>query len=135
MWYPKKMRFLAALFTLFTVLFAQLAVAGYVCPGDMPANHSTVAQASVESIKLMPADCAGTDMEQPSLCHAHNLAGNQSLDKPDLPQVQPFVAGSLILALSFIEAPALTWQTQWRPSATGIARGQSLLIRHCSFQI
>ena len=135
--YPRKIRFLTALLTMFSVLFMQLAVAGYVCPSDMPAmNHSpTAAQPFSESINAMSADCAGSDAEQPSLCHAHGLAGHQSLDKPDLPQVQPFIAGGLIQALAFLEAPALHWQTQSRPIAIDVAWGRSMMIRHCCFQI
>ena len=63
----------------------------------------------------MPAGCAGTDTQQPSLCHAHGAVGHQSLDKPDLPQVQHFVADGLVQALAFYEAPGLTRQAQLGP--------------------
>jgi len=69
---------------LFSMLFMQLAVASYACPSaGMPVANGS--------------PCAGMDPAQPSLCKAKaaNLAAKQSLDKPDLPPILPFVAADL----------------------------------------
>ncbi|WP_426162300.1 hypothetical protein [Pseudoduganella sp. R-34] len=77
-------RIVAAVVALFSMLFMQLAVASYACPtaGNPVATG---------------AQCAGMDPAQPSLCKAKasNLAAKQSLDKPDLPPVLPFIAADL----------------------------------------
>lgn len=75
---------MAAVVALFSMLFMQLAVASYACPtaGNPVATG---------------AQCAGMDPAQPSLCKAKasNIAAKQSLDKPDLPPVLPFIAADL----------------------------------------
>ena len=90
----RKTRCVTALFALFCVLFMQLAVAAYACPG-MTGKQA----ASMNTHHMMPG-CQGMDMEQPNLCHAHDQIDNQSLDKPAVPDIQPFVPATLLLAVS-----------------------------------
>src|SRR5437899_6236970 len=93
-------RFVAALIALVSMLFMQLAVAGYACPGletgQVSESVAMSADAGSQSMQSMPG-CAGMDAAQPGLCHAHAQVGNQSLDKAELPHVQPFVAAALTL--------------------------------------
>lgn len=127
-------RFVAALIALFSMLFMQLAVASYACPGlKMGQATGAVAMAS-DSANQSMADCAGTDVEQPSLCHAHDHAGSQSLDKPDLPQVQPFIAAGLALEVSPLEVFTLPGVTQDIAPLTR-ATAPPLSIRNCCFRI
>ena len=124
----RPVRYLAALLTMASLLFAQLALAAYVCPGMHAGATVAAAMAS------MPG-CDGMDMDQPALCHAHQQTGNQSLDKPDLPAVQPFTPGALVLTL----APApLAAQPSFEVPATlhlSHATAPPLAIQHCCFRI
>ena len=71
-----RLRFIAATVALLSVLFAQVAVAAYACPGVEAMARTAVAMAD------MP-DC---DMPNPGerspICLAHCQQGDQSLDKP-----------------------------------------------------
>lgn len=92
----RKSRFVAALIAMFSMFFMQLAIAGYVCPDLAPPVVENVASETAMSAIAMDdsmASCHGMDIEQPNLCSAHAQVGDQSLDKHQLPQVQPFVAG------------------------------------------
>lgn len=96
-------RFVAAFIALFSVLFMQFAVASYVCPGHQAGQmDEPFSMSGGADMQHMP-ECHGVDLEQPSLCHAHDQVGNQSLDKPELPQVQPFIAAALALTLPPID--------------------------------
>jgi hypothetical protein len=125
----RQSRFVAALIVLFSMLFMQLAVASYACPNMRtgPADMASAAHA-------MPG-CTGMDMEQPSLCHAQDQVGNQSLDKPNLPQVQPFVAVGLMQALVSIEAAYRPVPAQPRALVLARATAPPLAIRNCCFRI
>lgn len=127
-------RIIAVALAIFSMLFMQLALAAYVCPGvtqgEMPMTAASVA------MNDMPG-CDGMDLEQPSLCHAHALdqASKQSLDKPELPLVTPFVASTLVQMLTPVPVlfvpnyPAMTTQLSLYSSAPPIA------ILHCCFRI
>ena len=89
-------RLLIVLVALVSLLFMQLAVAGYVCPAGMPGMKAEVTDVSAHA--GMP--CAGSMSEtskddvQPALCHAHCHSDQQSADTyqlPDLP-VMPAIA-------------------------------------------
>ncbi len=132
----RNFRCVTALVTLFCLLFMQLAVAAYACPGEVP---PPMGEASAHAVAGVPPDaasgCAGTDMEQPSLCHAHDQVGNQSLDKPELPQVQPFMAANMVRALALFDAPAATWAANQHKDYSDRTSEPSLAIRHCCFRI
>ncbi len=120
-------RLVAVLVTIVSLLFAQLALASYVCPAMATAMPD-------DSMQEMTS-CAGMDMQQPSLCHAHHHADHQSLDKPDLPQVAPFVAVGPVLAVLPLDTldPVVTG-----PSDTlslTHATAPPLAIRLCCFRI
>lgn len=114
-WLPS--RVITALIALVSVLFMQFAVASYACPAVKVDN------------------CHGMDMEQPSLCHAHEQAGNQSLDKPPVPPVAPFVPATLVTLL-VADKPVQPSQTD-RADTFFLTRATAppLAIRHCCFRI
>ena len=67
------------------VLFSQMALASYVCPGMDDAE--AMAQAMADG-----ATCEGMDTVQPVLCHQHAADASQSFEKakaatPSLPAV------------------------------------------------
>lgn len=98
--YPRRIRFLAALVALVSLLFTQLALAGYDCP--------QVARALEQSVAMQMAHsdcCTPHDKQSPNLCEAHGQSKAQSLDLPAQPPVAPFVPTSLVLAVSAVETP------------------------------
>ena len=75
---------MTVLFVLVSLLFMQLAVASYACPEDT----SKAMQVKIMAEADMP--CAesmvmAVDEGQPSLCHAHCQATQQSTDKYQVP--------------------------------------------------
>ncbi len=127
-------RSIAALLALASMLFMQLALAGYACPGKTtaPGQASAVMATTMAD---MP-DCQSMDLEQPNLCQAYGQVGDQSLDKPSLPQVQPFVAAALTLVLFEIKLAADNPATA--PPAPFLltrATAPPLAIRNCCFRI
>ena len=133
---PRPIRFAAALVALVGVLFAQLAVAAYACPGQWGAQADAIvsATAMAEEHQAMP-DCAEIDMEQPALCQAHARAGDQSLDKPQAPNVPPAVA---ILLVPAMQDPYVAHRPLAADTDTAFLTRVSdppLSIRHCCFRI
>jgi hypothetical protein len=128
-------RFVAALVALFSVLFMQFAMASYVCPPDETGQmNESVAMPAGSGIHDM-ADCQGMDLEQPGVCHAHDQAGNQSLDKPELPQVRPFFAAG---SASTLMPPDAAYRLlAGRLVEVQLARSTAppLSIQNCCFRI
>lgn len=131
----RQFRFVAALIALFGMLFMQFAVASYACTGlQMGQGGDAVAMSSDAADQNM-AGCQGMDTAQPSLCHAHDQVGNQSLDKPGTPQVQPFLA--IGLGLPLIPIDVVSRPTVTSPETVQLTRATAppLSIRNCCFRI
>ena len=131
----RQFRCIAALIALFSMLFMQLAVASYACPAMRAGPDNAAVTMTQDSAALAMAGCVGADMEQPGLCHAHDQAGNQSLDKPDLPQVQPFAAAGLMQALMDVGASYRSPPTEARALTLTRVTAPPLSIRNCCFRI
>ncbi|WP_211467163.1 hypothetical protein [Collimonas silvisoli] len=127
-------RLIAALIVLVSMLFMQLAVAGYACPSLNIGQVGESASMAMDGEQAM-SGCAGADKAQPSLCHANDQAGNQSLDKPPMPHVQPFMAAALTLVFHDIEV--VDHSTDAQPNSLLLARSTAppLSIRNCCFRI
>lgn len=124
-------RFFAVLLAVVSVLFSQLAMAAYACPG-LPTGQAMAMAA--ETDHAMP-DCEQMDNAQPALCHAHVQAGDQTLDKPPSPNVPPTVAVLLMPAMSGLHlVPPLV---VFYADAAGLRRSSDppLSIRNCCFRI
>lgn len=128
----RRHRLITVLFALASLLFMQLAVAGYVCPGSASkiAEAAAMAEAGMPCAESMPLSM---DDEQPSLCHAHCQASQQSADKHELPS--PVSMGvlpadfSLQVAIPvFSEAPLQAPHLQ-RTTAPPVS------IRNCCFRL
>lgn len=111
----------------------QLAVAAYACPALSMDHHSQAMPVGAPAPE-MPA-CHDMDPVQPSLCHAYGQSGNQSLDKPVVPPLQPFMAvgfGLPLLAIDVAYRPALAPpQTSFLTHATA----PPVAVRNCCFRI
>lgn len=126
-------RLVAAVVALFSILFMQLAVASYACPSLGAADHASQAMAAMPMEDM--AGCHDLDPEQPSLCHAYGQTGNQSLDKPAVPPLQPFLAvgfGQPVSPLAATLPPDFAF-----PLTTFLthATAPPLAIRNCCFRI
>ena len=75
------------------------------------------------------------DTAQPSLCHAFAHSDRQSLDKPEFPNVHPFVPA--MLTLIFLNFDDLYSPVDTRSGTTLFthATAPPLSIRHCCFRI
>jgi hypothetical protein len=121
-------RYFAALVTLFSLLFTQLAVAAYACP------DWKMSSVSVQSSQAM-VGCTEMDAQQPGLCKAHCDGNHQTLDTPAAPLVAPFVASTLSCVLFEF---ALTEPALRDNSASGPllhATSPPISIRNCCFRI
>lgn len=131
---PRKVRILTALIALFSLLFMQVAVASYACPGLQGAGSSDSVAGAEEPMAGMPG-CDQPDPAQPALCHAHCLDGKTSLDKPEPPSVSaatPIVSAILVPLLPLLaEARPAPQQPFFLHRTTA----PPISIRHCCFRI
>jgi hypothetical protein len=133
----RKHRVVAALIALFGMLFMQLAVASYACPG-LPGNGSRQAMAdAMETMEPMPAmpGCDQAGPAKPALCHAHCLDGKSALDKPQTPVAAP--AAVMVSAILTPIEPLLPASSSGGPPEFALSRITSppIAIRHCCFRI
>ena len=135
MTWNRRKRFAVVLFALMNLLFLQLAVAAYACPGGL-SNAVGVDQIATMADAGMPCDGSMSlvmDDEPSSLCHAHCKADPQTADKYQLPGLP----GLADLASEF-PLPGVT------PAALGALLQAPLLrrttapplaVRNCCFRI
>ncbi len=128
----RRHRLITVLFALVSLLFMQLAVAGYVCPGSASkiAEAAAMAEAGMPCAESMPLSM---DDQQPNLCHAHCQAGQQSADKYQPPAPIPLGALPADFSLKavipvFSEAPLQAPHLQ-RTTAPPVS------IRNCCFRL
>jgi hypothetical protein len=128
----RRTRLITVLFALVSLLFMQLAVAGYACPGTR-AKVAEVAAMAEAGMPCAESMAINMDDEQPGLCHAHCQAGQQSADKYQLPS--PIAIDALpadfslqIVIPPFLEAPLQAPHLQ-RTTAPPVA------IRNCCFRL
>lgn len=129
-------RAIAALIALASMLFMQLALAGYACPSLKVAHEIPAEMSNRMSTDQAMQGCHGMDKVQPNLCQAHDQAGKQSLDKPELPSVQPFIAGSILTTVfREIELAAAPVSVQAYPLLLTRTTAPPLSIQLCCFRI
>jgi hypothetical protein len=129
-------RLIAALIVLISMLFMQLAIAGYACPSFKVAPSGDSMSMSMDSSgDQAMSGCLGSDKLQPNLCHAQDQSSNQSLDKPATPHVSPFLPTSLTLIVLNIKPIDIS--TDQQPNTLLLARSTAppLSIRNCCFRI
>lgn len=96
-----------------TLLFSQLALANYVCPG------TSAAAAMVETMAA-GEPCDGMDMAQPVLCHQFKVNAPQSLEQakvatPTLPAVIQVLVVPAVRDAASTEALTVEDRTEARP--------------------
>jgi len=97
-------RLTTALFVVVSLLFSQLALANYVCPGATDA----VVMAEMTAAGV---PCEGMDQAQPTLCHQHSAGAAQSFESvkvpvPSLPAIVQVLVVPLVLdAAEAVDVP------------------------------
>lgn len=128
----RRSRCFAALFAVLSLLFMQLAVAGYVCPSTA-VEASSMVEAGMPCADTMAAEM---DSEQPHLCHAHCQSEQQVSDKQELPAP---VAVSMLSALPADFTVDLSPRPMAGPllQASHLARTTTppLAISHCCLRL
>jgi hypothetical protein len=126
----RRHRLITVLVALASLLFMQLAVAGYACPvGSKVSEVATMAEAG------MP--CAGEmaimDADQPGLCHAHCQSAHQTADKVQVPTPVGFMATGFIYTIepTRLTAPPRPAQAPLLSRSTA----PPLAVRNCCFRI
>lgn len=129
-------RVVATIIALMSILFAQLAVAAYVCPSTQVAQAIASAQENHAATGLSHSpDCEEPDMASPVLCHAHGQVGTQSLDKPPVPNIAPFVPVKLLVAMIRDDGWSRIDSYTIDPSTLRRTTAPPLSIRNCCFRI
>lgn len=101
----RRHRLTTALFVVFSLLFSQLALAGYACPGQADAAAMAARMAAGEP-------CEGMDPAQPALCHQHSAGAAQSFEAVKVPAaslpaiVQVLVVAPVLDAVEAVDVPS-----------------------------
>ena len=131
---PRSSRLVVAAITLFSILFMQLAVASYVCPAlTIPHHQPELADAHGAAEETAP--CPELDPAQPSLCHALDQAGNQSVDKPELPPLPPFLVVGFWVAATPDDLGPEGKPNAPETTSLQYATAPPLAVRNCCFRI
>ena len=128
----RRNRLFTVLIAVLSLLFMQLAVASYSCPGaaSKAVEMTDMAQAAMPCAESMASTM---DDQQPNLCHAHCQAEHQSADKYQVPAPVALTdIGPSFIALRLIPVPLgapLQAPLLVRTTAPPLA------VRHCCFRI
>ena len=133
---PRKHRILTALIALFGMLFMQLAVASYACPGMKAESGGSGAAEVVQSAMPSMPDCdQQPDADQPAVCHAHCQDGKASPDKAEPLAVSP-AAVMVSTIFSRLEPPVALTMPAFEPSFfLHRSTAPPVSIRYCCFRI
>lgn len=137
--FTRHRRFHAALLALFSMLFMQLAVAGYVCPLDaQQAKGSAVAavQDAQADPEAMPgcAEAAQKETASAHLCHTHCQVESQSLDKHELPAFQVALPDPVLSVIVLSMATSGLDENYSQPACLTRVVSPPLSIRNCCFR-
>ncbi len=107
-------RLTTAFLVVASLLFSQLALASYVCPGQADA-------AAMAAMMTAGEPCEGMDLTQPTLCHQHAAGAAQSFEAvklaaPSWPAiVQVLVVPAVLDAVEAIDVPMAAAATAVHP--------------------
>lgn len=128
-------RLLATCIALFSLLFMQLAVASYTCPGMRMGSDLDLAAMSADMDDPGMIGCIGMEKAQAGLCHAQSETVKQSLDKPQVPDIQPFVPAGLVLAVHTVEIASGSPVAPLASISLTRTTAPPIAIRNCCFRI
>jgi len=128
-------RFVAAVIAVISLLFTQLALASYACPSVSMPERMAMAAADNGMAGMDHCASTGIDKAQPSLCHAHTHSDPQSLNKPDLPSVLPFLVIGPVLSVVLLDDGVAPPEIFTAIPSLSHATGPTMAIRNCCFRI
>ncbi|MDP3136813.1 MAG: hypothetical protein Q8N17_10845 [Burkholderiaceae bacterium] len=127
----RRYRLLTVIFSLWALLCAQTALAGYVCPGT--AKAAQIAQMVQAGMPCAESMSRAMDDELPGLCHAHCQADKQSADNYQVPTLATLAELGAVLTVSVVSAgaddPLIQAPLLRRATAPPMA------VRHCCLRI
>lgn len=128
----RRARLITLLLAVWAILFGQIALAGYSCPGT--AKVAEIAQMAEAGMPCAETMSRVMDDEQPGLCHAHCQAAQSSADSYQPPVLASLMQLGPVLTLASLEAPR---HAPPAPTAEAKPRegGPPLTIRNCCFRI
>lgn len=104
-------RLTTTFFVVLSLLFSQLALANYVCPGQADVG-------AMAEMMAAGAPCDDMDQAQPVLCHQHSAGAAQSFEAVKLPVASlPMVVQVLVLPLVLDAVEAETLPATSAPEA------------------
>jgi hypothetical protein len=104
-------RLTTTFFVVLSLLFSQLALANYVCPGQADT-------AAMAEMMAAGEPCEGMDQAQPVLCHQHSAGAAQSFEAVKLPAASvPMVVQVLVLPLVLDEVETAALPVSSTPEA------------------
>lgn len=128
----RRHRLFTVLFALCSLLFMQLAVAGYSCPGSGSRGQEPAATAQAD-MPCAGAMVAATGEAQPNLCHSHCQGAQQASDNQP-PQLPVLALGDLaFLTVALLEPPVPGAVPL--PSLMARPTAPPLTIRNCCFRL
>lgn len=128
----RRSRCITVFIALVSLLFMQLAVAGYACPS---AQQKVAEAAAMAGAKMPCAESMAINMDdaQPNLCQAHCQAGHQTADKYEPPAPLDINAVPVSFLLPNIVPVFLGAPLQ--PPHLKRTTVPPLAIRHCCLRI
>lgn len=126
----RRFRLVTVMFSLWALLFAQTALAGYTCPGT--AKAAQVAEMAQAGMPCAESMSRAMDDEQPGLCHAHCQAAQQSADNYQVPTLATLAELGAVLTVTLsasADDPLLQAPLLRRATAPPLA------VRNCCFRI
>jgi hypothetical protein len=129
MHYARRTRLITLFIAVCAILFGQLALAGYRCPGVAKAVE--VARMAEAGMPCAQSMSRAMDDESPGLCHAHCQASQQSADTYQVPAMAtPLQPGAVFLLDAGLVRPPAVRADPPRPNAS-----PPLAILNCCFRI
>ena len=128
----RRHRLTTVLLALFSLLFMQLAVAGYSCPVSGSQGHGVAAMAQAD-MPCAESMTGPVDEAQPNLCHAHCQGGEQASDNQPA-QLPVMGFGSLSFLTVALLAPPVPG-TAPLPSLIARQTAPPLAIRNCCLRL
>ena len=128
----RRSRCITVFIALVSLLFMQLAVAGYACPG---AQQKVAEVAAMAEAQMACAESMAINMDdaQPNLCQAHCQAGHQTADKYDPPA--PLDIGAVPVSFLLPNIVPVVLGAPLQPPHLKRSTAPPLAIRHCCLRI
>jgi hypothetical protein len=130
----RRHRLITAFLAVVSLVFMQLAVAGYICPTGGMSGVGGSAMASHVGMPCAASMAKTMDQSQPGLCHAHCQADPQSADTyqlPNLPILAAIAADFPLMVVIAADAHVAPLQAPLLQRATA----PPLSVQNCCFRM